>query len=219
MYGGFYSSWAGSNPWMEFYSYNMATGTATVAGGVDAWLNTLGWCGRAGRGRQRLWHERQAYCYSCGLGCGQGRPGGSRRLCACVDRRNQNQYPNLHLLPLPAPGAAGSFTLLSYGCNMGAVSALSPANAVTQLYALPALPDMNWCAARASTGSSVVLPLTPKVGGGYVVEYAMFGGHMSLNNTYPDPGNPGATITWGGRTLRPRDSAHRECVPGRLARP
>ncbi len=77
------------------------------------------------------------------------------------------------------------------------VSAFHPDSTMTQLYSLPPLPNNNWCAATSSTGTSVILPLTPKVGGGYVVEYAMFGGHTSRDNTFPDPNNPANMLKWG----------------------
>ncbi len=50
-----------------------------------------------------------------------------------------------------------------------------------------------------STGSSVVLPLTPKMGGGYVVELGLFGGHMSRDNTFEDFDHPGIPVKWGAR--------------------
>ncbi len=88
-------------------------------------------------------------------------------------------------------------------CTAGVVSTVSPTSApLTRLYTLPPLPNINWCAAQGSTGSGVILPLTPKTAGGYVVEYAMFGGHQSRDNTVPDPGNPAVLVKWGESCVR-----------------
>jgi hypothetical protein len=93
--------------------------------------------------------------------------------------------------------------VLQYTCFSGAVSAIRPTNTITWLYNLPLLPDYNWCSATSSTGTSAILPLTPKAEGGYVVEYAMFGGTTSRDNTLPDPANPANRVDFGERCLRP----------------
>ncbi len=80
-----------------------------------------------------------------------------------------------------------------------------------QLFALPPLPNPNWCAATSSTGASVILPLTPKDEGGYVVEFAMFGGHTSRDNSFADPTNTANTLVWGkkARPVTRRDVTRR----------
>ena len=88
-----------------------------------------------------------------------------------------------------------------------------------QLYNLPALPNNNWCAATSSTGSSVILPLRPKTGGGYVVEYAMFGGHTSRDNSFVDPNNVNKTLNWSEWTAHGRHGAaglNAPVIPGSL---
>jgi hypothetical protein len=47
----------------------------------------------------------------------------------CLPYRD-NQFPSFYLLPLPAPGGSGAYTLLTYGVTAGKVSQLLAANAI-----------------------------------------------------------------------------------------